>query len=119
MEEEKPKLTVIDKRGTNPEKEVQLPTPAPPAEKKKLSEKLAEDSLKKQVKREEQGVVKCPVCHFKGGKSGFLYNAQFFFMVCSQCGVLFMEPSVRKKLLEKTVNQKQSNIIAPGQMVRR
>lgn len=47
--------------------------------------------------------ITCPNCKFKGFGKDFLYNKQFNYTVCKECGVMFMNPMMVKALL-KSIN---------------
>jgi len=83
-------IKVIDKRGQDKEPKKEEP--------KKASKNVPWKS------------IICPNCKFKGYGKDFLYNKQFNYTVCSECGAMFMNPMMVKALLK--------NINSPLQVVK-
>lgn len=81
QEQDKDKEKVTDKQGQDKESEKEEP-------KEKNNKNIPWRS------------ITCPNCKFKGFGKDFLYNKQFNYTVCKECGVMFMNPMMVKALLK-------------------
>lgn len=74
---------------------------------------LNKDNGKCEQKKEEGKknvpwrAITCPNCKYKGYGKDFLYNKELNYSVCKECGVLFMNVAVVKKVLLRVTSESE------------